>query len=105
MASPFRGMDPYLESQVWHSFHTTFCVGIARQLNPKLGPDYVAVTEEWLAGDFREEVTISSRRMWRDVSVVRKEKPPYPVAVLEPPLLMQAPLEVTHPIRFIEVRR
>src|SRR5258706_13010596 len=105
MPSPFPGMDPYLEGPAWHSFHMTFCVEIASQLNPKLGLKYIAVTEEWLAVEALEEVTISARRMRPDVSVVREERTPYAVAVLEPPIQMDAPLEVTNPIRFIEIHR
>ena len=44
MASPFPGMDPYLEGSEWTSVHTELSSEIARQLSPRLRPKYVART-------------------------------------------------------------
>jgi hypothetical protein len=44
MASPFPGMDPYLEGDLWLSVHTDLCAEIARQLAPKLRPKYVVLS-------------------------------------------------------------
>jgi Protein of unknown function (DUF4058) len=49
MPSPFPGMDPYLEGVLWTNFHTQLAVGIAQELNPRLAPRYVAVTEKYHA--------------------------------------------------------
>ncbi|WP_255516176.1 DUF4058 family protein [cf. Phormidesmis sp. LEGE 11477] len=44
MASPFPGMDPYLEqSAFWSSFHTRLMVAIADALAADLRPTYYRV--------------------------------------------------------------
>ena len=45
MPSPFPGMDPYIESWIWGSFHTNVIVAIRDQLNPRLPKRYIASTE------------------------------------------------------------
>jgi hypothetical protein len=42
MTSPFPGMDPYLEGEMWQEFHETIAGAIRAQLIPKLQPKYVA---------------------------------------------------------------
>ncbi|HET6382525.1 MAG TPA: DUF4058 family protein [Armatimonadota bacterium] len=46
MPSPFPGMDPYIEGQLWESFHITYVPAVSRALNSLLGPDYVALAGE-----------------------------------------------------------
>jgi hypothetical protein len=47
MATPFPGMDPYLEHPIlWPSVHTRLIVALANQLGPHLTPHYVASVEE-----------------------------------------------------------
>jgi hypothetical protein len=47
MASPFPGVDPFLEGQgVWHDFHQTFIVTWREMLMRKLPSNYVARVEE-----------------------------------------------------------
>ena len=43
MASPFPGMDPYLEGELWQEFHETLASAIRAQLMPRLAPKYVAL--------------------------------------------------------------
>ena len=43
MASPFPGMDPYLEGEMWQEFHERFANQISVQLMPLLKPKYVAL--------------------------------------------------------------
>jgi Protein of unknown function (DUF4058) len=45
MPSPFPGMDPYIESWIWSSFHSNVIVAICDQLNPRLPKRYIASTE------------------------------------------------------------
>ncbi|MEO1391849.1 MAG: DUF4058 family protein [Cyanobacteria bacterium J06634_5] len=46
MASPFPGMDPYLEqSAFWSSFHTRLIVAIADTLAPMIRPQYYVEVE------------------------------------------------------------
>lgn len=43
MASPFPGMDPYLEGEMWQEFHETLASAIRAKLTPHLRPKYVAL--------------------------------------------------------------
>ncbi len=43
MPSPFPGMDPYLEGELWQEFHETLAGAIRAQLMPRLTPKYVAL--------------------------------------------------------------
>ncbi len=42
MASPFPGMDPYLEGELWPGFHDLLATQICAQLTPRISPKYVA---------------------------------------------------------------
>lgn len=43
MPSPFPGMDPYLEGEMWQEFHERLANQISAELLPQLGPKYVAL--------------------------------------------------------------
>lgn len=43
MGSPFPGMDPYLEGEMWMEFHDRLANEISAQLMPRLGTKYVAL--------------------------------------------------------------
>ncbi len=43
MPSPFPGMDPYLEGELWQEFHETLASAIRAQLMPRLAQKYVAL--------------------------------------------------------------
>ena len=46
MASPFPGMDPYLEDpEIWPGFHATLAVELQRRLNRQLNDQYYADVE------------------------------------------------------------
>lgn len=44
--SPFPGMDPYLEGELWQEFHDTLCNQLRAQLLALLPPRYVALLEK-----------------------------------------------------------
>ncbi len=44
--SPFPGMDPYLEGDLWQEFHDRLANQISEQLLPLLPPRYVALLEK-----------------------------------------------------------
>jgi hypothetical protein len=71
MASPFPGMDPYLEGSHWVSVHSQFCAEIARQLAPRLRPKYVALTNERFVLDIPGDVAIAPRSVYPDSSVTQ----------------------------------
>jgi hypothetical protein len=48
MPSPFPGMDPYIESWIWGSFHGNLVVAISDYLNPRLPKRYIASTGLYL---------------------------------------------------------
>lgn len=103
MASPFPGLDPYLESQLWADFHSRFIAALSEDLVPKVRPRYVAVIEErvYVEHDpeqprviLRPDVTIAvDSRGHGSTSVPRAA--PYRV-----------PIPVTEPVRetYIEIR-
>ena len=46
MPSPFPGMDPYLEGDLWTTVHAQLAAEVTRQLVPKLRPRYVPLTQQ-----------------------------------------------------------
>lgn len=46
MPSPFPGMDPYLESWEWESFHHTFMGDVGDAIAPQVRPKYVTRLEQ-----------------------------------------------------------
>jgi hypothetical protein len=70
MASPFPGMDPYLEGNYWTSFHAEFIVAIAHQLAPRLRPKYIAFPERKYISGALEEVMVAAKSV-PDVSIKR----------------------------------
>lgn len=40
MPSPFPGMDPFIESQIWPDFHATFVPALREALMPRVRPRY-----------------------------------------------------------------
>lgn len=71
MASPFPGMDPYLEGNLWTSFHAELATMIAHQLVPRLRPKYIAIPERKFITGSWEEVMISGGSMRPDVGIRR----------------------------------
>ncbi len=74
MPSPFPGMDPFIEGQLWGDFHTTFLTVVRELLAPRLLPHYVVHVEQyvWLVAD-EDEVR---RIVGPDVYVSEREVPP-----------------------------
>ncbi len=60
MQSPFPGMDPYLEGNLWTSVHGDLATTIAHQLVPLLRPKYIALTERKYISGAWVEVMISA---------------------------------------------
>lgn len=106
MGSPFPGMDPYLEADLWQEFHGRLAGAISAQLMPKIAPKYVAI----LARRFvitRPTVGISyetgGQIVYLDVGVqrVRDSAAPYAVA---PDLVIELGFEEPVPIVSLEIR-
>jgi hypothetical protein len=85
MASPFPGMDPYLEGELWQEFHSTLAHTIRSQLQPQLQPHYVALLEKrYVIGQAiartGKSVDVS---IYPDVHVLQTKSLREPVATLD----------------------
>ncbi len=97
MASPFPGMDPYLEGDLWQEFHETLAGAIRAQIMPQLAPKYVALLAKRYVID-RPALGIfappSARIIYPDVHVVAERAAGYRTA----PGVTTATLELTSPM-------
>lgn len=76
MASPFPGMDPYLEGELWQEFHGRLANQISEQLLPLLTPKYTALLASRFvigAGLSIAEMTLH-RNIYPDVPIVQTRK-------------------------------
>lgn len=101
MPSPFAGMDPYMEGDLWTTVHAHLGTEIARQLSPKLYPKYVARAIRRYVLDTPEDIAVAASNMYPDVSVSEMSratrltgKTAVATAPLKLPTLM--PSEVPH---------
>ena len=74
MASPFPGMDPFIEGQRWSDFHTRFITMLSEWLTLQVRPRYVVEIEEHVY--LVREDEISDRWIEPDVSVVETASEP-----------------------------
>jgi hypothetical protein len=90
MASPFPGMDPYLEGYLWPDVHQRLANAIAELLVPALAPKYVARIELYTVMDTSPEGEVGM--LYPDVEVLQRlhqaEEPPAPATAASayPPL-------------------
>lgn len=70
MPSPFPGMDPYLEGNLWPDVHNALAYKIRQLLTPKLRPRYAARLEIQVLEDDDPEAELGI--MYPDVEVVLK---------------------------------
>lgn len=93
MSSPFPGMDPYLEGEMWQEFHETLANQIRTQLIQQLSPDYVAL--------LAKRYVISSTGI--GLFGTKQDRVIYPdVHVVQTPKLSEAALAYTDPVTKIE---
>ena len=109
MPSPFPGMDPYLEGSLWMSVHTPLIVEIARQLNHRLSPRYVALTTRRFVMDTPEESEVVIGEVYPDVAVARSNSgagvPAQSTAgTISPPLRMATIVRTPIPHTTVEIR-
>lgn len=113
MASPFPGMDPYLEGEMWQEFHDRFANQISAELLPQLRPKYVALLAKRYVLD-RPGLGImqpTERVVYPDVHIVRPLQPAAVrppsyggVAVMEPTIEVASPVAEEIPVLSIEIR-
>lgn len=86
MASPFPGMDPYLEdSEYWRGFHNLFTAELLRQLNPLITPKYYADIEVHAVLD---EIGIAQHHVFADSAILETwpPQPGFPVGTIAVPI-------------------
>ncbi|MEM7539254.1 MAG: DUF4058 family protein [Chloroflexota bacterium] len=70
MASPFPGMDPYIETpEIWSDFHVDLATEIRAHLNAEIQPNYYASTVTYVAYDVVQVSQSRMRSISPDVSV------------------------------------
>jgi hypothetical protein len=107
MVCPFPGMDPYLEGELWTTFHIQLAVEIARQLTPRLLPRYFAFANQRQVTDTPEEVSIEATDVYPDVGVVVSKPAPLPsagTALAEAPLKLTTVVPSLVPHSWVEIR-
>jgi len=77
-ASPFPGMDPYLEaSPYWRSFHHHLAEEIVRSLNPRITPKYFAdvelhnASQELIISETPPRLHPDKEHIYPDVAIVK----------------------------------
>lgn len=114
MPSPFPGMDPYLEGEMWQEFHERLANQISVQLMPHLTPKYVALLAKRYVLD-RSALSIlalpAERVIYPDVHVVAPPgAPPAPtpaevsLTVAEPAVELLSPMIEEVPLLSVEIR-
>lgn len=113
MASPFPGMDPYLEqSAFWPPFHNRLMVGLANRLSPVLRPQYYIEVETRSYMDVSEgdlligipDAVVLEGRQLADKSEKSTFAEGASVAVRTPPQTVTLPVPVEIKERYLEVR-
>ncbi len=106
MPSPFPGMDPYLEGQVWTQFHGAFIHEAQAWLVPRIRPRYIARVEERVYVE--HPPTGESWKPEPDLIVARPVRAGRQAAgdapSIEPMLELPLPMPERHRERFIEIR-
>ncbi len=90
MASPFPGMDPYLEDNShWRGFHHHLAEEIVRHLNPIIVPKYYAEVD---VHSVLQELTIAeTQHVYPDVNII--ETQPQPTSQRQAVVIPEAPLQ------------
>lgn len=106
--SPFPGMDPYLEGELWQEFHQTLATQIRAQLMSLLPSKYVALLEKYYIIDYTglHIVGVSAKQgIYPDVHVAKvKETAAKYESVTAPAVELVSPLPQKVPILSIEIR-
>jgi len=109
--SPFPGMDPYLEGELWQEFHSTLANAVRAQLLEVLPPKYVALLSKRFVmalGALSILGLPPERVTYPDVSVVKqpslKEAAEVAYAGPEAPVELVSPLPEEVPLLNVEIR-
>ncbi len=110
--SPFPGMDPYLEGEMWQEFHDRLANQISTQLMPFLSPKYVALLNKYYTFGINLSAFgfVPQQTFYPDVHIV---EPMFgggtatlerqAVAVTVPTLTLTSPIPQEVPILTVEI--
>lgn len=108
MASPFPGMDPYLEHpEIWPGVHLLLIAALAESLAPQLRPKYSVSVEVRMYETTGEQSVLVGIP---DVVIQKSQQPkeqPINVAVASPPsqpVLVEVPMPITIRQGYLEIR-
>ncbi|MGH8057929.1 MAG: DUF4058 family protein [Candidatus Entotheonellia bacterium] len=108
MPSPFPGMDPFIESQVWEDFHHALIEVVREVLIPRLRPRYVVRVEQRVYVEHEPDERTAVIRP--DVTVLERasrEAPaegPTSTAVAVAPVLLTIPMPERKREAFLTIR-
>jgi hypothetical protein len=108
--SPFPGMDPYLEGEMWQEFHERLANQISTQLMPLLRPKYVALLEKYYVVNYAGTSSgimggVSKQGIYPDVHVAKvKEAVAEYKAMTAPAVELISPVPEEIPVLRIEIR-
>ncbi len=115
MPSPFPGMDPYLEGDLWTTVHGQLVAEISRQLAPRLRPRYMALMEKRFVMDWPESeegIAVvagegSGRDIFPDIAVAQVGPAGASVsatALKDAPIELETVMPSRVPIHWVEIR-
>ena len=107
MASPFPGMDPYLEGAEWTSVHAELSAEIAKQLNVKLSSGYVArMVRRFIMEDVGGVSLVHHKTTIPDTGVykVKEATAPYDLSQQHPIQIETIIAEEKIPVHSVEIR-
>src|SRR3954466_14708170 len=103
MPNPFPGMDPYLEGDLWTTVHTDLCAEIARQLSPKLRPNYVALSTRRVVLAPPDEAEGPAPHRFPGVGVLSSQVPGSAPSAAVPSAPLILPADLPEPIPHVSV--
>jgi hypothetical protein len=109
MPSPFPGMDPYLEGELWQEFHDRLANQISSLLLPQLQPKYVALLSKRYVFDRPAlgvlDLPPEQRVIYPDAHIVQvKEAAPAHAGAVTPTVEVNSPMDEEVPILSVEIR-
>ena len=108
MPSPFPGMDPYLEGDLWTTLHSSLANAIVAQLAPQLKPKYVAVLTERFIVEDPEDIAVETYSIIQDVAAAEgaftKVRKANRTEVAKAPLQLATIVNPAVPLTNVEIR-
>ena len=107
MPSPFPGMDPFIESQMWEDFNTDFITVLRESLVQQVRPQYVVNVERYVHVTRDEDVEsiIAPDLAVTDTSIGWRESAASPMATLQPVKHQIVMPQLRQPYLVIRTRR